>query len=383
MLQSIRPVRVAVVGCGAISGVYFENISRRFSILELAACCDLNAELARRASEKYGIPAMTLEEIIAENSIEIVINLTTPAAHYGVIRALLEGGKHVYTEKVLCVDPAQAMELSALADEKGLLLCAAPDTFLGAAAQTARFAVESGLIGEVTSCVAVLQRDAGLLAEKFPYTVKKGGGIGIDVGIYYATELLSILGPVNRVCGMSATHQPERRHFFTSKGHFGETYQIEAETLLAATVQFDCGAIGSLHFNSGSIRCEKPHVVLYGTQGIAYLPDPNFFGGEVRILAKGQQTPYVLPHTHAYDGDDRGLGVADMAWALRNGRMPRANKEMACHALEMLAGAIESGRTGRFYEMTTTFVKQPPLPRGYMGAEYAMSEPEGALAFDQ
>lgn len=380
-MQQIKPVRAAVVGCGAISGIYFKNMTSRFSILEVAGCCDLNEELAAETARKYGIPALTMDGILADESIELVVNLTTPAAHYSVIKDLLLHGKHVYTEKVLAVDRAEAAELVRIADEKGLLLCAAPDTFLGAAVQTARFAVESGLIGAVTSCVATLQRDAGLLAEKFPYTAKKGGGIGVDVGIYYATALLSILGPASEVCGMSGTYEPERTHFFTSRGQFGEPYTIAAETLLAGTVRFRSGAVGSLHFNSASIRCEKPNVTLYGTQGILYLPDPNFFGGEVKVLAKGAEEPYVIPHTHAYDGDDRGLGVAEMAWSLRLGRTPRTHKEMAYHALELLTGIIESGGSGRFYEMKSDFVQQPPLPRGYLGAEYGMSEPEAALAF--
>lgn len=381
IMKDIKPVRTAVIGCGAISGIYFENITKRFSILELAGCCDLNEELARAVSQKYRVPVLTMEEIIADETIEIVVNLTTPAAHYSVIENLLAHGKNVYTEKVLAVNRDEAAKLVRLADEKGVVLCAAPDTFLGAAAQTARFAVESGLIGEVTSCVAVLQRDAGLLAEKFPYTVKRGGGIGIDVGIYYATLLLSILGPAETVCGMSGTYQPDRVHYFTSGGNLGEPYTIEAETLLAATMRFRSGAVGSLHFNSASIRCEKPQVVLYGTQGILYLPDPNFFGGEVKILAKGQSEPYVLPATHAYDKDDRGLGVAEMAWAMRRGRTPRTHKEMAYHALELLTGAVESGEKGCFYEMKSDFEKQPGLPRGYMGKDYAMSEPEAALFF--
>lgn len=380
-MSTIQPVRVAIIGCGAISGIYFDNMTKRFSILEVVGCCDVNQTLAEQTAQKYGISALTMEQILADRSIELVVNLTPPAAHYDVIRALLQAGKHVYTEKVLAYPFDRARELAELARGKGLLLCAAPDTFLGAAVQTARFAVESGLIGEVTSCVATLQRDAGLLAEKFPYTAGEGGGIGIDVGIYYATALLSILGPATRVCGFSDTHQPERTHFFTSKGKFGEPYTITAETLLAGTVQFASGAVGSLHFNSASIRCEKPQVVLYGTEGILYLPDPNFFGGEVRVLAKGQTEPYVLPHTHAYDGDDRGIGVAEMAWSLRKNRIPRANKEMACHALELLCGVIESGRTGTTYQMQTAFERHPPLPRGYLGAAYAMSEPEASLAF--
>ena len=380
-MQHYQPVRVAVIGCGAISGIYFENMTKRFSILEVAGCCDLNAEAAAQTARRYGIPALTMEEILADESIELAVNLTTPAAHYGVIKTLLEHGKHVYTEKVLAVEREEAAALVRLADEKGLLLCAAPDTFLGAAVQTARWAVDSGLIGTVTSCAATLQRDAGLLAEKFPYTAGKGGGIGIDVGIYYATALLNLLGPATAVCGMADTFQPRRTHYFTSKGHFGEPYTLTAETLLAGTVRFAGGAVGSLHFNSASIRCEKPQVVLYGTEGILTLPDPNFFGGQVKVLAKGQTEPYVLPHTHAYDGDDRGLGVAEMAWALRQGRTPRTHKELAYHALELLTGILESSETHRFYEMRSTFERQPPLPRGYLGQSYGMAEPEAALAF--
>ncbi|MDO4306585.1 MAG: Gfo/Idh/MocA family oxidoreductase [Eubacteriales bacterium] len=380
-MEKVKPVRVAIIGCGAISGIYFENITKKFSILELAGCCDLNTKLAEETAQKYQIPVLTMEEIIADETIEIVINLTTPAAHYSVIRNLLEHGKNVYTEKVLAVEKEQAADLVRIADENKVLLCAAPDTFLGAAAQTARFAVDSGLIGEVTSCIAVLQRDAGLLAEKYPYTAKKGGGIGIDVGVYYATVLLSILGPAVRVCGISKTHEPQRTHFFTSKGLLGEKYEMEAETLLAATVQFESGAVGSLHFNSASIRCEKPLVILYGTEGILYLSDPNCFGGEVKILAKGQAEPYVLPATHAYSANERGLGVAEMAWAMRKGRTPRTHKEMAYHALELLTGAIESSETGNFYEMRSRFEQQPPLSRGYMDETYSMSEPEAALVF--
>lgn len=380
-MENIRPVRVAVVGCGKISGIYLENMAKHFRILELAACCDLNAALAEAVSRKYGIPAMRLEDILEDERIEVILNLTAPAAHYDIIRAALERGKHVYTEKVMAVRLEQAQALARMAEERHVMLCAAPDTFLGGAIQTARFAVDHGLIGEVTSCTAICQRDAGLLAEKYPFTTREGGGIGLDVGIYDVTALLSILGPVETVCGMTDTYKPQRVHTFPSGKHFDEAYRIEGETLLAATMRFACGAVGSLHFNAGSIRYERPPLVLYGTQGILFLPDPNSFGGEVQIVMKGQQTPCVLPHTHAYDGNERGLGVAEMAWSLRRGRAPRAGKEMALHGLEVLTGAIESGRTGKAYSLRSTFVKPSPLPRGYMGESYGGAEPEAALAF--
>lgn len=379
-MEGVRPVRVAVVGCGAISGIYLKNIVERFHILELAACCDLDGDLARTVARSYGVPARSFEELLADEEIEIIVNLTPPQAHYGVIKAALERGKHVYTEKVLAATLEQAGELVRLANEKRRHLCAAPDTFLGAAAQTARYAVESGMIGEVTSCVAVLQRDAGLMAERFPFTVRPAGGIGLDMGVYYATALLNILGPASAVCAMTDTFSPERVYTFPLGSRFGQPYTLQCETLVAASVRFCGGAVGSLHFNAGSIRCEKPIILFYGTQGILILPDPNKFGGEVRILAKGQETPYVLPHTHAYEDDARGLGLADMAWAIRRGRAPRAGKEMAYHALEMLTGALISGRTGELYTMRSTFAKTPPLPRGYMGAAYGGAQEEAVLA---
>ncbi len=376
----MKPVRTAVVGLGAISGVYLQNLSERFSIIELAGCCDRKPQRTQEVARRFGVAPMTMEEILADDSIELVVNLTQPEAHYDVIKRLLLGGKHVYTEKVLAVGLAQAQELVALAQSKGLLLCAAPDTFLGAGLQTARLAVDAGLIGEVTSCVAILQRDAGLLAECFPFTAKPGGGIGLDVGVYYATALCSILGPATAVCGMSDTYRPERIHE-TARSGFGAPYTLQTETLLAATARFACGAVGSFHFNAASIQCEQPSLTLFGTQGILFLPDPNCFGGEATYLLKGQSERAALPHTHGYAGNERGLGAAEMAWALRQGRAPRANARMAYHALELLTGAIESGRTGAHVALRSTFERPMPLPRGYIGGGYGADE-EAALALN-
>ena len=380
-MKGIKKVKTAVIGCGAISRIYIENMSKTFEILELAGCCDLNRQLAEETAAAYGIHAMTMEEILEDTEIEIVVNLTNPAAHYQVIKNLLEHGKHVYTEKVLAADITQAKELIALAAEKGKLLCSAPDTFLGAAVQTARYLVESGMIGTVTSSVAVLQRDARLLAEKFPYTAKAGGGIGIDVGIYYTTAMINVLGEVEEVCGMSGVSMPEQKHYFVKNDNFGETYSQESETYLMGNLRFKSRCIGTLHFNSRSIRTEKPYVAFYGTEGIIFLEDPNFFGGDVKVILKGRTEPIVFPHTHGYDGDDRGLGVAEMAWALRKGRVPRTNGDMAFHALEILMGIIESGETKGFYAMKSGFERQPVLPRGYLGGNYAQNQPEGALSF--
>lgn len=373
-------VKTAVIGCGVISDTYFENMIEKFSILDVVGCCDLNWNLAAGTAETYHIKAMTMEEILEDEEIEIVVNLTPPAAHYSIIKTLLNHGKHVYTEKVMSLNLKEARELVALADEKGLYLGAAPDTFLGAAAQTARFALDCGLIGEVSSCYAALNRDSNVMAERFPYTAKTGGGIGMDVAVYYVTELLSMLGPVKEVSGLARIVKPERHHYFTNGKDFGKTYTAESENLFAGTMEFESGVVGSLHFNSNSIQNEKPQVVLYGTQGILYLPDPNRFGGEVKVLLKGQTEPFVMPPLYAYGEDSRGIGVAEMAWSMREGRKNRANKEMACHVLEVLCKIVESGNLKKVCQLETTFLQMPPLPRGYLDKNYSKSDPEAGLA---
>jgi predicted dehydrogenase len=365
--MKIQPVKTAIVGCGAISDAYLNTMINKFKILDLVACCDRNPEKAEATAQKYGGKVLTLDEILADDSIEVVVNLTTPTAHYPVIRQLLEAGKHVYTEKVLSVELEHAAELVRIADQNNLYLGAAPDTFLGSAIQTARYVVDSGLLGDITSCFCALTRDGDILNRAFPFTTKPGGGIGFDVGIYYLTALLSILGPVKEVSGVVQTRRPDRPDY--SLEHFGESFRVECENLMAATIQFDCGTIGNLLFDSNSVFIlpEKPSVVLFGTMGVMYMADPNSFGGDVRVILKGNNEPFTMQQSHAFGNECRGLGVAEMAWSLRMGRKNRANKEMAYHALEVLHGIVKSSETKSNQAMKSTFEKMPPLPRGYSG----------------
>ena len=373
--------KVAIVGCGVISDIYFQNLSTKFSNAEVVACADLDTAKAEEKAAKYGVKVMTTKEIIADDSIRMVVNLTTPNAHYPVIKELLEGGKNVYTEKPFAVSMAEADELSRIADEKGLALCSAPDTFLGSACQTGRFIVDSGLIGTPTSAVAVLNRDGGLMADKYPYTGKKNGGIGPDVGVYYLTEMLSIMGPVASCCGYSEVSRPERIHSLVSRPGFGTGYAIESDNLVSASFRFSSGAFGSLHLNADSTQDEMPYLTIYGTEGILYLPDPNKFGGEVRLQLKGQTEPIVFPPTHAYSGNSRGLGVSEALWALDHGRRPRTSKEMAYHVLELIYGVEESSRTHVYHEMKSTFTRPDPIPRGFLDEGYHGATEEAGLFF--
>jgi predicted dehydrogenase len=379
-MMMIQPVKTVIVGCGMISDAYLSTMMQKFKILDVVGCCDKDAQKAEEKAQKYGIKALRMEEILADASIEIVVNLTTPTAHYAVIKQLLEAGKRVYTEKVLTVELEHAAELVKIADQKGLYLGAAPDTFLGSAIQTARYVVDSGMIGEITSCYCALTRDSDLFSQAFPFTTKPGGGIGFDVGIYPITALLSILGAVKEVSGVVRTRRPERQA--TSLEHYGESFQVECENLMTGILQFECGTVGTILFDANSIFTipEKPSLVLFGSMGAVYMADPNNFGGEVRVILKGNNEPFIMQQSHAFSAECRGLGVAEMAWSMRMGRKNRANKEMAYHALEVLWGIVKSSATKSNQSMQSSFEKMPPIPRGYSGQTYFEFVEEAGIA---
>jgi predicted dehydrogenase len=368
--MKIEPVKTAIVGCGGISNAYLGTMINKFKILDVVGGYDRNPDKVKDKVEKFGIKALTWDEIISDPSIEIVVNLTAPTGHYPVIKQLLEAGKHVYTEKVLSVELEHAAELLKIANERNLYLGAAPDTFLGSAIQTARYVVESGMIGEVTSCVSTLTRDSEIFSRAFPFTAKPGGGIGFDVGIYSITALLSILGPVKEVSGVVRTRKPQRQNFALE--NFGEPFQIECENLMAGTLQFEGGAVGNVLFDANSIFTvpERPVLTLHGTMGILYMADPDQFGGEVKVIVKGSNEPFVMQQSHTFSEEYRGLGVAEMAWSMRMGRKNRANKEMAYHALEVLHGIVKSSAAKTNQVIQSTFEKAPPIPRGYSGQTF-------------
>lgn len=379
----MKRIKTAIIGCGAISGIYIENLKNMFSIIDLAGCYDHGEAKCKAVADKHGIRALTLDEILNDGSIELVVNLTQPKAHFEVIRQLLEAGKNVYTEKVLSIKLEEAAELVRLADEKGLYLGAAPDTFLGSSVQTARQAVERGIIGKVTSCFAQDNRDYRMMGQIVKFIPKEGGGMGFDVGIYYVTALLSILGPVKKVNGFIKYSDEPGRFELPGDPAFGEVYDIDSETILAGTLQFESGAIGSIQFNSECIFPEQPVVMICGTEGVIYMSDPNCFGGTVYYRAKGSSEKVALPSSFGYSGNSRGLGVAEMAWSMVTGRKNRANKEMAYHALEVLHGIAGSSRTGSTYVLGSAFEKMPPLKSGfmpdYLGADKLHVDEEAAL----
>ena len=375
----MRKIKAAIVGCGSISDIYMTNFTTgKFSIIDLVGCSDLVTERMEQSAAKFGIRAMTLEEICADPEIEMVVNLTTPAAHYPIIKQCLLAGKHVFSEKMIAVDLEQGKELVALANEKGLHLGVAPDTFLGASVQTAKYIVDAGLIGEPISCRASISRNYAIYGEFLTHLYKKGAGIGFDMGGYYLTALAAILGPARSISAYTAIHNPTRVNTRIGAPQYGQEYTIEVPNVLTAAIQYESGVLGTLHMNSDCILDETYGLEIYGTDGILYMGNPNEFGNPV-YLQKTLGEKVAFPLTHGYAENSRGLGAAEMAWSIAAGRNHRASKEMAYHVFEMMHGVIRSAEQEAPYQLESTFEIPAALPAGYMGDGGWTRKEESAL----
>lgn len=380
LFNEIKKVRTAVVGCGSISDIYFQNMIHRFQILDVVKCCSKGGRSAVQKAVKYGIASSTLEEILEDASIELIVNLTPAPEHYRIIRAALEAGKHVYTEKVLTPDMVSAKELMDLAREKGLYLCVAPDLFLGSAWQCARELIDRGMIGEVTSVLASINQNVGDICEMFGFVNEPAGGIGHDFGIYLISAMVHLLGPVKSVCGVMQNRFPERIYRSAANPHFGEKYTFNNESLMSSTLMFENGAVGTIHMNGTTVSTPLPMFMVYGTQGILSLPNPGLFSGDVKLYRAGSLEPSLQIPAHGLNENSRSAGVAEMAWAIRQHRPARASAGFAVHCLEIICGIEQSSRTQAYYTMTTTCERPQPLPRGFMGKDFFSVDEEGALA---
>ncbi len=362
--MQIERVRSAIVGCGMISREYMKVLTGPLKIIEVVACCDLDIARAKTVADNYGIQSLSYEEILADDTIEMIINLTNPNAHYSIIKQALEHKKHVYSEKMIAVELEEGKELCELAKKQGVRLGVAPDTFLGGGIQTARYLIDHGIIGEVTSVVASLNRDFSIYGDILPHLYKKGGNIPFDVGCYYLTALASILGPVKKVSGFTKIHNPNRENNRTDREKFLEPVTVESENIMVAALEYESGVLGTFHISSESIVDEKPHLEIYGTKGIVTIGDPNTFGCPV-YLKKAQAEEFKFPYTHGFLKEGRGLGTADMAWAIRKNRTHRASMEMGYHVFEMLHSILRSSMEERTIYLESTFERPNPLLEGY------------------
>lgn len=379
--MNIKPVKTAIVGCGAISSVYFENLTERFHIVKIKRCCSRNGLSARKKADQYGVMYSTLQEILSDSEIEIVVNLTPASQHESIIRAALEAGKHVYTEKVIAPELETAEELIKLAEKKNLYLCSAPEHFMGSAWQAARELIDRGMLGDVTSVYATMAHNIDSFADTFQFLNEPAGGVGFDYGIYLLTAMTSLLGPVDNVCGMFRTLRTERVHKMTTHPQLGEYYTYENEDMLAACLEFKSGALGTIHMNGNTIMPLPPAFMIYGTEGALSLPNPGTFSGDIKLYRAGNPEAVNWVSAHGLPHDSRGAGVAEMAWAIRMGRPARTDARMGIHCLETLCGLRESSKSCRYYKLKTSCERPKPLPGGYTNMPPLTFDEEGALIY--
>ena len=372
----MKKVKVGVIGCGMISEIYLKNITAMFnSILEAYACADINKGTASRRAEQFGIKAADVDTLLADPEIEVIVNLTIPSAHYEVSKRALLAGKHVYAEKPPAASLDEGKELVALAKEKSLLLCAAPDTFLGGGLQTCRRLIDDGAIGiPIAAQGFMLGRGPEHFHPNPAFFYQPGAGPLLDMGPYYFTALMSLFGPAKRVTGLASATYPTRRVLNENSPNYGTGFPCEAETYISGGVEFVCGVTANVtttwdlpfpYWESG-----LPLLTVFGSEGTLILPDPNSYGGiggsplakpgKFVKLRTGAGEFEEISLKYGYTANSRGLGLADMARCIREGGTPRANGEGALHVLEMMLGILASSKGGGHHEMQTS-CRKPDL----------------------
>ncbi|MBR5448248.1 MAG: Gfo/Idh/MocA family oxidoreductase [Clostridia bacterium] len=351
-------IKIGFVGVGAISRIYLENLTGTFKEVEVIGVCDLIRERAERAVEKYNIPKLynDMYELFADPEVDIVLNITRPYEHFDVTMEALKAGKHVYSEKPLAATLEEGRQIMALAAEKGLMVGGAPDTFMGAGIQTCRRLIEDGYIGEIIGANAQMLCHGHETWHPDPeFYYKHGGGPIFDMGPYYVTALLNLIGNVEAVYSM--TKRGFNKRTITSTPHFGEIIDVDVDTHVVGTLRFENGAVATL-VTSFDTYIGRNLIEIYGTKGTLYVPDPNCFGGPVKLYRPEDGEIREMPLAYRYRDDSRGLGLADMAKALQTGRKFRACSDMTFHALEVMEGLIVSGREKREVEINSRFEKK-------------------------
>jgi predicted dehydrogenase len=371
--MNLDPVKTAVIGCGNISSIYLENAAK-WDILDLRACANRTLPRAQSQAAKFHVPqAVPIADVLTDPEIELIINLTTPDVHAEIGLAALRAGKSVYNEKPLAISREDGRLLLAEAEARDLRVGCAPDTFLGGGLQACRQLIDGGEIGTpvaATGSMFIQGPEAWHPDPGFLYQV--GAGPLFDIGPYYLTALISMLGPIRRVTGSARITYPERT--IGSGPKQGHTIPVETPTHIASILDFASGPVATLVTSFDVAVSAGAALNLYdvggalleiqGTTGTLSMPDPNMFGGPVRIRRLGETDWREIPLTHAHTSNERCLGVADLAYALRTGRPHRANGELAYHVLDAMHAVLEASSSGQHIELTSTCERPAPLPAG-------------------
>lgn len=355
---------VGIIGCGNISAAYL-SLAPLFKALDLRAVADINMEAARARAAEFNVRAETVEDLLAADDIDMVVNLTIPAAHFDITKRILQAGKHAYSEKPVVLSLEEGKELVALAREKGVRLGSAPDTFFGGAHQAARAAIDAGRIGQVVagSC-HVMSRGMESWHPNPDFFFQPGGGPILDLGPYYITNLVQLIGPVRAVTALANASFPTRT--IGNGPRLGEAVPVDTPTNIHALLEFHNGATVTLSASWDIVANRHSNMEIYGTEGTLYVPDPNFFGGELDLVGRDGHEEALPTAAHPFgvtnmtDGQGRAranyrcAGLADMAQAIAEGRPHRCNADLAVHVVDVMVSILKAGVTQSWVETTTT-----------------------------
>jgi len=356
------PLRIGIVGIGTISGQYLETLARLPEV-RLVAAADLDP-----ARSVPGVPTMTPARLYASDDVDLVLNLTVPAAHASVALAAVAGGKHVYNEKPLALSTVEGAAVLSAAAAAGVRVGCAPDTVLGTGTQTARRCVDDGVIGTPVAATAFMVtpgHERWHPAPEFYY--RPGGGPLFDMGPYYLTSLITLLGPVRRVTGLSAT--PRATRTIGSGPRAGTSFPVEVPTHVTGALEHAGGAVTTLMMSFDVWSATLPRIEVYGTAGSLSVPDPNGFAGEVRVYSPDRGEWTVVPPSAGYPDAGRGTGLADLAAALGSNTPHRANGELAYHVLDVMESLLRAADTGRAQELASTCPRPTPASPPFRTSE--------------
>ncbi|HZY69235.1 MAG TPA: Gfo/Idh/MocA family oxidoreductase [Devosia sp.] len=350
---------VGIIGAGNIASQYLKAM-RDFPVLDIRGIADMRPDVAAAKAAEFGVPAVSVDDLLADPAVAIVVNLTIPRAHVAVGMRAIAAGKHIYSEKPLGVTFAEGKQLVAAARKRGVRVGSAPDTFLGGSHQQARAVVDSGRLGTIiggTASFGVPGHEYWHPDPGFYYDV--GGGPVLDMGPYYITDLVNLLGPVKAVQAMSLT--PAKQRPIRSEPKKGQMMRVKVFTHVTGTLQFANGALVQVSLSFDVPKHTHRPIEIYGTEAAMQVPDPNMFGGEVSVAkprGEWENVPVKIPYA---DANYRSLGVADMAYAILNDRPHRANGDLALHVLEVMEAFETASKSGEIVRIRTKVERPAPI----------------------
>ncbi len=364
------PFGIGIIGCGNISSTYFQ-LAPLFGDLELRACADINMHAAQARADAFGVEARSVDRLLADDDIEVIVNLTVPDVHYSVTSRILQAGKHAYSEKPLTLSVADGKALAALSSETGRRVGCAPDTFLGGAHQLARRVIDRNLIGDIVAGTCHFMSHGMESWHPNPdFFFLPGGGPILDMGPYYIANLINLIGPVHRVAALASAATPTRT--IGSQPRAGEVIPVKTPTNIHALLEFETGATITLSASWDIWAHQHANMELYGLEGSLFVPDPNYFGGTVRTAGRSGDISPVAEWDHPFSAPNqeqksrmianyRTAGLADMVAAIREGRDHRCSLERALHTVDIMMAILKSGETGEFVELTTSCTRPAAL----------------------